>query len=209
MICREGLAWKTRTEGPESSNPIYHLNKKNHRPESAPEPGGGGECSLAGIGKTHHGKEGGKIMKDDRGFHLRLQEFCDCFMETDYQKELEAASRGMSGDPSSNEEELALKFLGLAILYGATQEIKNFSIKKGKDGKVLFALQGKGAYQLPPPPPPVADRIFSIARSIMHLQEDEGTLPFSLGLRNDHLELKLKMERKGAEESLTVVFPQP
>ncbi len=147
-------------------------------------------------------------MKDDRSFHLRLQEFCDCFLETDYQKELEAASRGVSGDPSSSEEELALKFLGLAILHGATQEIKNFSLKKGKDGKVLFALEGKGTYQLPPPRPQVADRIFSIARSIMHLQEDEGTLPLSLGLRNDRLELKLKVERKGAEESLTVIFPQ-
>jgi hypothetical protein len=208
MICREGLVWETRTEGPESSNPIYHLNKNDHRAESAPEPGGGGECSLAGIGKTPHGKEGGKIMKDDRGFHLRLQEFCDCFMETDYQKELEAASRGVSGDPSSDEEELSLKFLGLAILYGATQEIKNFSIKKGKGGKVLFDLEGKGTYQLPPPTAKVADRIFFIARSILHLEEDQGTLPFSMGLRHDRLELKLKLDRKGAEESLTVIFPQ-
>jgi hypothetical protein len=66
------------------------------------------------------------MMKDDRNFHLRPQEFCDCFLETDYQKELEAASRGVSGDPSSDEEELALKFLGLAILYGTTQEIQKF-----------------------------------------------------------------------------------
>jgi hypothetical protein len=147
-------------------------------------------------------------MKDDRSFHLRLQEFCDCFMETDYQRELEAASKGLSGDPNADEEELALKFLGVAILYGATQEIKKFSLKKGKDGKVLFSAEGKGAYQLPAPRPQVADRIFSIARSIMHLEEDQGTLPFSLGLRNDRLELKLKMERKGGEEAFTVVFPQ-
>ena len=106
---------------------------------------------MAGDRKTSREKGDGKMMKDDRSFHLRLQEFCDCFMETDYQKELEAASRGVSGDPSSDEEELALKFFGLAILYGATQEIKNFSIKKGKDGKVLFSMEGKGTYQLPPP----------------------------------------------------------
>jgi hypothetical protein len=163
---------------------------------------------MAGDRKTYRGKGGGKMIKDDRSFHLRLQEFCDCFMETDYQKELEAASRGVSGDPSSDEEELSLKFLGLAILYGATQEIKNFSIKKGKDNKVLFALEGKGTYQLPPPTAKVADRIFSIARSILHLEEDQGTMPFSMGLRHDRLELKLKLDRKGAEESLTVIFPQ-
>ncbi|MBP1716362.1 MAG: hypothetical protein H6Q42_4565 [Deltaproteobacteria bacterium] len=148
------------------------------------------------------------MMKDDRNFHLRLQEFCDCFLETDYQKELEAASRGVSGDPGSDEEELALKFLGLAILHGATQEIKKFAIKKGKDGKVLFALEGKGTYQLPPPRAEIADRIFAIARSIMHLEEDQGAMPFSLGLRHDRLELRLKLERNAAEESLTVAFPQ-
>jgi hypothetical protein len=147
-------------------------------------------------------------MKDDRSFHLRLQEFCDCFMDTDYQRELEDASRGVSGDPNADEEELSLKFFGLAILYGATQEIKNFSLKKGRDGKVLFSVEGKGSYQLPPPRPQIADRIFSIARSIMHLEKDQGALPFSLGLRNDRLDLNLKMEKKGAEESLTVIFPQ-
>jgi len=149
------------------------------------------------------------MMKDDRTFHLRLQEFCDCFMETDYQKELEVASRGVSGDPWSDEEELALKFFGLAILYGATQEIKNFSIRKGKDGKVLFSLEGKGTYQLPPPSTKTAERIFAIARSIMHLEEDRGAMPFSLGLRNDRLELKLKLDRKGQEDFLTVTFPKP
>ena len=148
------------------------------------------------------------MIKDDRNFHLRLQEFCDCFLETDYQKELEAVSRGVPGDPSSDEEELALKFLGLAILYGATQEIKKFSLQKRKEGRVLFSVEGKGSYQLPPPAPEIADRIFSITRSIMHLEEDQGTMPFSLGLRHDRLELRLKLERNRAEESLTVAFPQ-
>jgi len=33
-------------------------------------------------------------------------------------------------------------------------------------------------------------------------------MPFSLGLRHDRLELRLKLERNAAEESLTVAFPQ-
>jgi hypothetical protein len=148
------------------------------------------------------------MIKDDRSYHLRLQEFCDCYMETDYKKELEAASRGVSGIPGGDEDELALKFLGTAILYGATEEAKSFSLKKGKDEKVVFAVVGKGTYQLPPPQAKIADRIFSIARSITHTEEDQGKMPLSLGLRNDRMELTLHIDRKGAEESLTVVFPQ-
>ena len=31
----------------------------------------------------------------------------------------------------------------------------------------------------------------------MHLEEDQGIIPFSMGLRHDRMELKLKLERKG------------
>jgi len=29
------------------------------------------------------------MIKNDRNYHQRLQEFCDCYMETDPEKELE------------------------------------------------------------------------------------------------------------------------
>lgn len=148
------------------------------------------------------------MIKDERNYHLRLQEFCDCYMETDYKKELEAASRGVSGIPGGDPDELALKFLGAAILYGATEEAKNFSIKKAREGKILFSIEGKGKYQLPPPQTQIADRIFSIVRSITHIEKDHGKMPLSLGLRNDRIELTLYLDRVGAEESLTVAFPQ-
>ena len=89
-------------------------------------------------------------MKDERNYHLRLQEFCDCFMETDFKKELEEASRGMSGDPSGDSDELALKFLGLTLLYGANEEAGKISLEKSSNGKVLLTVEARGSYQPPP-----------------------------------------------------------
>ena len=66
-------------------------------------------------------------MKDDRNYHQRLQEFCDCFMETDPKGELEKASKGISGDPGRDLDELALKFLGLGIFYGASEKVNKIS----------------------------------------------------------------------------------
>jgi hypothetical protein len=60
-------------------------------------------------------------MRDDRSYHQRLQELIDCFMETDPKAELEKASKGVSGVPTGDPDELALKFLGLGIFYGATE----------------------------------------------------------------------------------------
>jgi len=148
------------------------------------------------------------MIKDERNYHQRLQEFCDCFMETDYKKELEAASKGVSGDPSGDPDELALKFFGLALLYGTNEEAKKITVQCSQEGKVSLAVKARGNYQLPTPSAEVADRVFSIARSITHIDKDKGKSPLSLGLRNDRMEIKLEFDRKGGGESLSLVFPK-
>ena len=148
------------------------------------------------------------MIKDDRSYHLRLQEFCDCFMETDFRKELERASKGVSGDPGGDPEELALKFLGLTLLYGANEEAKKISLHKSEEGKVLFSVEARGNYQLLAPSAHLADRIFLLARSMVHLDKDQGKIPFSLGLRNSSLEVNLEFARSGGAESLTLTFPK-
>jgi hypothetical protein len=147
-------------------------------------------------------------MRDERNYHQRLQEFCDCYLETDPKTELEKASKGVSGDPGGDLDELALKFLGLGIFYGASEKAKRISIQRSKDGKVLFTVDARGKYQLPPPGPKVAERIISIARSITHIDGDQGKEPVSMGLRNDRIDITFQFNRKGAEESLSILFPK-
>jgi hypothetical protein len=147
------------------------------------------------------------MIKNDRNYHQRLQEFCDCYLETDPRKELEKASKGISGDPGGDMDELALKFLGLGIFYGASEKAKNISIQRSKDGKVLFTVEARRKYQLPPPSTQVADRIISIARAITHIDKDRGEEPVSFGLRNDRLELTFQFDRKKEGESLSILFP--
>ncbi len=146
--------------------------------------------------------------KDDRNYHQRLQEFCDCYLETDPKKELEKAAKGISGDPSGDLDELALKFLGLGIFYGASEKAKNISIQRSKDGKVLFTVESRGKYQLSPPSANVADRIISIARAITHIDEAKGKEPVSFGLRNDRIDLTFQFDRKKDGESFSVLFPK-
>jgi len=147
------------------------------------------------------------MIKDDRNYHQRLQEFCDCYMETDPKKELEKAAKGITGDPNGDLDELALKFFGLGVFYGAAEKAKKISIERSKEGKVLFSVESRGEYQLSPPSTQLADRIISIARSITHIDEDHGKLPVSLGLRNDRIELTFQFDRKKETESFSILFP--
>jgi hypothetical protein len=148
------------------------------------------------------------MIKDDRNYHQRLQEFCDCYLETDPKKELEKAAKGVSGDPSGDLDELALKFLGLGIFYGAAEKAKKISLQRSKDGKVLFSIESRGEYQLPAPSLRVADRIISIARSITHIDEDQGREPVSLGLRNDRMDITFQFDRKAGGEFFHIIFPE-
>jgi hypothetical protein len=148
------------------------------------------------------------MIKDDRNYHQRLQEFCDCYMETDPKKELEKASKGISGDPGGDLDELALKFLGLSIFYGASEKAKTISLNRSKEGKVSLNVDAKGKYQLPAPEAKLADRVIAIARAITHIDEDQGKLPVSMGLRNDRMDLTFHFDRKGGGESFIISFPE-
>lgn len=149
------------------------------------------------------------MIKDERNYHQRLQEFCDCFMETDFRKELEIAGKGMSGDPGGDPDELALKFLGLTFLYGANEDARKISLQRSAEGKVLFSVEARGSYQLPPPAAALADRVIAIGRAITHIDEERGKEPLSLGLRNDRIEVTLQFDRQKGGESFSILFPNP
>jgi hypothetical protein len=147
-------------------------------------------------------------MKEERNYHLRLQEFCDCYMETDPKKELEKAAQGVSGDPAGDPDEHALKFLGLSIFYGASEKATSISLQRSKEGKVLFSVDARGKYQLPPPNAKLMDRIVSIGRAITHIEGDQGKLPVALGLRNDRIDLTFQFDRKAGDETFSILFPE-
>ena len=149
------------------------------------------------------------MVQDKRSLHLRLQEYCDCFLETDPKKELEAISREGQWAETTGEghEEVALKFLGLAILYGINENAKKVSLVKGDQGEVRFNVEAAGRYKLPAPSPVMADHIFNVMRSIAHIESENASQKLALGLRSDSLELEVGFSTTEGEASLDIAFP--
>ena len=140
--------------------------------------------------------------KISRNYHARLQEMCDCYMETDYRKEMEV----MASESSVDLEEDALKYLALSILYATTEKAKKLSFKK-KKGEPKVTVKAEEKMELPTPPGEIADKIFEIMRSITHLEGEKGREPFSMGLRDGRMELGVKVEKEEDTESLKLSFP--
>jgi hypothetical protein len=136
-------------------------------------------------------------------YHLKLQEMCDCYMETDFL----AALQGMAGADSKDVEEDAIKYLALAIMYAITKKAEKLSFKK--KGEELKAKINNGSKEkLPVPSVAVLDKVFEIMRGILHIEEDKGEMEFSLGLRSGEVDVIVKADREDGKESLKIKFPQ-
>jgi hypothetical protein len=136
-------------------------------------------------------------------YHLKLQEMCDCYMETDFL----SAMQGMSGKESKDLEEDGIKYLALAIMYAITKKAEKLSLKK-KGDEIKAKIKNGGKEKLPVPSAAVMDKIFAIMRAILHVEEDKGEVEFSLGLRTGEVNVLVKFDRDKEKETLKIKFPQ-
>lgn len=139
----------------------------------------------------------------DPNLHQRLIEMIDCYMETDYLAQLKRVVN--SAGPEVTEE--AIKYLALAIMFSVTEKAGKLSFKvSNKKMKVVAKVAGD-KIGLPAPPAEIGAKIFEVVRKILHLEEDNGKMDLALGLRNDQLNLQVKVEREEDKESLRLKFP--
>ena len=135
-------------------------------------------------------------------YHLKLQEMCDCYMETDYL----AKMQGMVGAESKDIEEDAVKYLALTILYAITRKAAKLSLKK-KGDELSVRIKAEEKEDLPHPSADVVGKVFQIMREILHIDEDKGEMDLSLGLRTGEVNVHVEVKGQGDRQSLKVKFP--
>ena len=142
-----------------------------------------------------------------RNLHKRLQEMCDCYLESEYKNELSVISKkGVSGDVTGDLTEVALKYLGLAILY--TLEERGTRLFVGMaDGTIISYIENDHRDTLPLPPENIARELLDIVREITHLDAEEATEPLSLGIRESRINLQIDVHREAGEEHIVLKFP--
>lgn len=139
-------------------------------------------------------------MKEKRNVHLKVQEMCDCYATTDPLKEMSA----IKGD--DDKDEAAVKWLALAALHGVNDNAKEVSITRSPDGNIRVTAKYREA-ELPSPGPEIGEKIMSAVREMTHIEGGKGKSPLALGIREDSIELKIKMKSKDEGERVTLKFP--
>ena len=140
-------------------------------------------------------------MKEKRNLHLKVQELCDCYAATDPLKEMSAVANARDVD------EAALKWLALAALHGVNDGAKEITLRRDPSGRVTVTAEYREK-ELPSPGNDVGGRIMAAVREITHIDGDRGKTLLALGLRNDSLELTVKVKGRGDKEKITIEFPR-
>ncbi len=140
-------------------------------------------------------------MKEKRNVHLKVQELCDCYAANDPLKEMS----GVKDEPDP--DEAALKWLALAALHGVNNNAKEITISRSRDGDIRVTAKYRES-ELPSPGPEVGARIMETVKEITYIEGDKGKSPLALGIRNDSLELRIKMKVKQGGEKISIKFPE-
>jgi hypothetical protein len=140
-------------------------------------------------------------MKEKRNLHLKVQELCDCYATNDPLKEMSQIKR--DGD----KDEAALKWLALAALHGVNDNAKEVTITRAPDGEIKVTAMYREA-ELPSPGSEIGEKIMGAVREITHIEGGKGKTPLALGIRQDSIELEIKMKSKVEGEKVTIRFPE-
>jgi hypothetical protein len=139
-------------------------------------------------------------MKEKRNVHLKVQEMCDCYATNDPLKEMSDIKA------DTDKEEAALKWLALAALHGVNNNAKEITITRSSNGEIKVTATYREA-ELPSPGPKIGEQIMGAVREITHIESGKGKSPLALGIRQDSIELRVKMKTKDKGERVTISFP--
>ena len=140
-------------------------------------------------------------MKEKRNVHLKVQELCDCYATNDPLKEMSTVKN--EGD----KDEAALKWLALSALHGVNGNAKQITITRSKDGEINVTAEYRES-ELPSPGSDIGAKIIEAVREITHIEGDKGETPLALGIRNDSIEIQVKMNSEEDKEKVTLKFPE-
>ena len=128
---------------------------------------------------------------------------CECYLETDYSSTIQKVADSRSDDLTED----AFKYLALAILYSLTENASRLTLKRKKDKITVIIKTDYKKIALRSPPPALFAQMISTMRSILHLEEDKGSLPLVLGLKSGQVEVHVKVEKQIGKETLKIRFP--
>ncbi|UCD57038.1 MAG: hypothetical protein JSV16_14680 [Candidatus Hydrogenedentota bacterium] len=148
-------------------------------------------------------------MERTRSPHVKLQEFIDCFLESDYKKELEEFSSPHLMRPTrENVPDEALRYLAVVLLYAIAESAKDISIVRKKPGEAVCRMTGKKFYDIPTPKEEVMVALFEEIEEMASMDRTKRSGKLIIGLKSDEIDLNISsMVTDLGEDKILIQLP--
>jgi hypothetical protein len=158
-------------------------------------------------------RKGGNEMSDTqrtRSPHAKLEEFIDCFLNTNHKEELESFTLPHLARPTREEApDEALRYLALVLLYGLNQRVKDISFVRKQPGRMITRMSGDKFYDVPAPKEEVAEHLFEEIEEMAGIDGTKRNGKLVVGIKNDQVNLKISSLMTDAdEEKILIQLPK-
>ncbi len=145
-----------------------------------------------------------------RSPHVKLQEFIDCFLDTDHKKELETFSEPkLTGAMREEVPDEALRYLALLLLYSIDEKTKDISIVKKAPDAAVCRMAGDKFYEAPAPKEEVVSALVDEIEEMAGMDETKRNGTLVVGIRDSELDLKISSTvTDSGEEKILIQLPQ-
>ena len=144
-----------------------------------------------------------------RSPHVKLQEFVDCFLGSDHEKELENFSSPHLTRPTQEKvPDEALRYLATLLLYGLNERVKDISIVRKEPDAAVCRMSGERFYSIPAPQEEVVVSLFEEIEEMAGMGSTKRVGKLIIGLKNDQIELNIQSTvTDDGEEKILIHLP--
>ena len=148
-------------------------------------------------------------MKEMRNLQQRLQEYNDCFAETDpFVKLQEVNHNQLKVSDKDNLTELALKYLSLAILYGIEKQAESILFSSQMNGEGQCKIMGKEEIEFDNLPLSLVKEMQGVIRCMSDLESESMVRRMVCGMRDDQIDIYVAMDKVEDVETITLNIPK-
>ncbi len=144
-----------------------------------------------------------------RSPHVKLQEFMDCYLETDYGKQLENFSQPKAvGSIREEAPDEALRYLGLMLLYALEERVEDISFTRRSAHQWVCEMRGEQFYVVPSAEAGVMSALFEEVKEMTGIDETKRKSQLMVGLKDSLLDLTITSSvTPSGEESIVIHLP--
>jgi type II secretory ATPase GspE/PulE/Tfp pilus assembly ATPase PilB-like protein len=145
-----------------------------------------------------------------RSPHVKLQEFLDCYLQSDFKEELEHFSEPhLTGSIREEIPDEALRYFALVLLYAIEERVQDISFVRKAPDSAVCRMIGDNFYEVPAPREEIISALFEEIEEMTGMDTTRRKGKLILGLKDSEIDLEILSTISNEKEEKILIHLPP